>query len=128
MNETRRRLESVAAAHPGLALLVLHGSRARGDAHAGSDWDFAFLADGDVDALQLRADLADAVGSDAIDLADLARSSALLRSRVSHDGRLLYEATPGRYDRERVPWVLAWLDMEPVVRRAHEAIMKGLIP
>ena len=29
--------------------IVLYGSRARGDAHAESDWDFLILLDGEVD-------------------------------------------------------------------------------
>lgn len=36
-------IAELAATMPGLGLLVLHGSRARGDAHQRSDWDFAYL-------------------------------------------------------------------------------------
>lgn len=122
--------ESVAALvsrHPELALLVLHGSRARGDEHPASDWDFAYLADGPLDPLALAADLRDALGSDDVDLADLGRASGLLRYRVARDGVLLYQATPGRFDDERVRWVGFWLDVAPTVREAHDAVLAGLV-
>ena len=49
-------LREVGTLAPGLRLLVLHGSRGRGDAHAESDWDFGYLGDlaFDPDALLAR--------------------------------------------------------------------------
>jgi predicted nucleotidyltransferase len=43
---------------PHLRLLLLYGSRARGDAHARSDWDFGYLADPEFDALALEQRIA----------------------------------------------------------------------
>jgi predicted nucleotidyltransferase len=64
---------------PQLRLLVMHGSRARGDAHAGSDWDFAYLAGEGFDELGLRAALTRTLGTDAVDVVDLERAGAVLR-------------------------------------------------
>ena len=87
----------VAAADlPGLCLLVLHGSRGRGDAGPRSDWDFAYLADGQLDPTELLARLTVAVGTDAVDLADLSTTSALLRFRAARDGVALLERPPAR--------------------------------
>jgi predicted nucleotidyltransferase len=47
-------VRAVAEATRGMTLLVLHGSRARGDAREGSDWDFAYLAGAEMDELALR--------------------------------------------------------------------------
>jgi predicted nucleotidyltransferase len=44
---------------PGLGLLVLYGSRARGGAHERSEWDFGYLAAREFDADGLVARLAD---------------------------------------------------------------------
>lgn len=67
---------------------MLHGSRARGDAHAASDWDFAYRASAGLDELGLRAALVMALDSDAVDLADLDRSSGVraagFRNLVAH--------------------------------------------
>ncbi|MGE0462852.1 MAG: nucleotidyltransferase domain-containing protein [Vicinamibacterales bacterium] len=57
---------------------MLHGSRARGDAHAGSDWDFAYRGDAGFDPDALLARLADHLRADRIDLVDLDRAGALL--------------------------------------------------
>lgn len=50
-------IRRVAPAFPGLSLLVLHGSRARGDAHALSDWDVAYEWTGGFDPDALLATL-----------------------------------------------------------------------
>ena len=121
-----RDLHSVAARQRGLTLLVLFGSRARGDAAAHADWDFGFLSDGVVDPLTLMAALAAAVGSERVDLVDLARASGLLRYRVARDGVLVYEARPGIFDRFRFEAARFWYDAEPVLRPGYDAILDGL--
>jgi predicted nucleotidyltransferase len=51
-------MQAVARGHAGLELLVLHGSRARGDAREDSDWDFAYLAAAEFDLSLLSGTLA----------------------------------------------------------------------
>lgn len=119
-------LRAVAMRHTGLALLVLFGSRARGDDSAGSDWDFGYLAGPDADPLALTAALAEIVGSERIDLVDLARASGLLRFRVARDGVLIHEATPGCYDRFRFDAARFWFDAEPVLRAGYDAVLDRL--
>jgi len=80
---------------PELRLLLLHGSRARGDAHEQSDWDFAYLAGRQLDELGLRSALSRALGTDRIDLVDLARAGGLVRYRAARDGKLVIERQPG---------------------------------
>jgi predicted nucleotidyltransferase len=123
----RERLESVrriAAQAPGLALLVLFGSRARGDARGEADWDFAFAGDLDVD--QLRVDVARALGTDAVDLVDLARAGALLRYRVARDGRAILEQKPGMFDDFRTRSASFWCDVAPIVTAAYDGVLDGL--
>ena len=119
-------LHSVAARQRGLTLLVLFGSRARGDAAAHADWDFGFLSDSSVDPLTIMAALAEAVGSERLDLVDLARASGLLRYRAARDGVLVYEASPGIFDRFRFEAARFWYDAEPVLRPGYDAILDGL--
>ena len=121
-----RDLHSVAARQRGLTLLVLFGSRARGDAAAHADWDFGFLSDGAVDPLTVMAALADAVGSERLDLVDLARASGLLRFRAARDGVIVYEARPGIFDRFRFEAARFWYDAEPVLRPGYAAVLERL--
>ncbi len=119
-------LRAVAARQRGLTLLVLFGSRARGDAAAHADWDFGFLSDSPVDPLTVMAALAEVVGSERLDLVDLARASGLLRYRAARDGVLVYEARPGIFDRFRFEAARFWYDAEPVLRPGYDAVLDGL--
>ncbi|MGH8930096.1 MAG: type VII toxin-antitoxin system MntA family adenylyltransferase antitoxin [Egibacteraceae bacterium] len=110
----------------GLHLLVLHGSRARGDAGPLSDWDFGFLADDRLDAALLRARLTVAVGTEAVDLVDLARASALLRFRAARDARVLFERDEAEFRRFQLEAVRFWCDAGPVIRAAHDEILAAL--
>jgi len=121
-----QELQALAARESGLRLLVLFGSRARGDAAPYADWDFGFLAEGSLDTLSLMAALAEAIGSEHLDLVDLARASGLLRYRAARDGVLVYEAQPGIFDGFRIAAARFWYDAEPVLRAGYDAILDGL--
>ena len=119
-------LAAAARAVPGLKLLVLHGSRARGTSHDRSDWDFAYLGDEGLDPGGLLATLNEALGTDAVDLADLAEGSALLRFRVARDGIVIHEATPGAFDTFRLDAIHTWCDMEPVLTPLYDRVLEDL--
>lgn len=121
-------LADIASKAPGLRLLVLHGSRARGTHRPDSDWDFAYLADESFDADDLLARLGEALGSNNIDLADLSRASGLLRFKAASEGQAVHEAQLGQFDAFRLAAAAAWCDMEPVLRRAFEARLESTTP
>ncbi len=86
-----------------LKMLVLFGSRARGDTHVNSDWDFAALYDEEVrkaytkddawawfEVPQLLGQLFE-LNSDKIDVVELNNCSWLIAHFVARDGILLYE-------------------------------------
>lgn len=108
-------LTHIGAAASGLQMLLLYGSRARNEAHALSDWDFAYEADPAFDPDALLAALADALHADRIDLVDLDRAGALLRHRVARDGVVLFEHTAGRFDRFWLSAVDTWCDLAPIL-------------
>lgn len=119
-------LRQVMAAHPPVRLLVVYGSRARGDDHARSDWDLGYVATEDVDPLGLLADVTSTLGTDDVDLVDLTRASGLLRFRAARDGVLVEEREPGLWEEFALTAAVHWYDVEPIVRRAHDALLEGL--
>jgi predicted nucleotidyltransferase len=115
--------------HPamtGVQVLVLHGSRARGDMGPGSDWDFAVIADGTADLAALAAALTHLLGTDAVDVADLRRASALLRYRAARDGVVLVERRDGAFRDFQLEAVRFWCDAGPVIRAAQDDVLAAL--
>ncbi len=120
--EAVERLRGIATGHD-LRLVVLYGSRARGDAHTGSDWDVGYLPGTDVDHLSLLRDITEGLGTDAVDLADLSRASGLLRFRAASESVVVWEATPEAFHDFAVAAALHWYDVEPTVRQAHDEFL-----
>lgn len=121
-------LAMLAGKQPGLRVLLLFGSRARGDAHEYSDWDFGYLATPNLETAGLLAGLVEALGSDRVDLVDLDRASGLLRFRAACDGVLIHETEPGAADRFRVEAARFWHDVEPVLQPAYERYLQQVAP
>lgn len=114
------------ARRPGVLLAVLHGSRARGDGGPASDWDIGVVTGGGVDLAALTADLTAALGTDAVDVVDLGRASALLRYRAARDGVALLERTPDAFLEFRIEATRFWCDAGPVIRAAQECVLADL--
>ena len=121
-------LTEAARARPGLELLMLFGSRARGEAHTVSDWDLGYLATGDFDLAGLLGGLVEIVGSDRIDLVDLRRASGLLRYRAARDGRPVYEARPRLAEEFCLEAAQFWCDAAPILERGYDEVLAELKP
>lgn len=119
-------LVRVAQETPGLELLLLFGSRARADFHPSSDWDLGYVGSAHFDSLAMRARIVETLGTDRVDLVDLARASGLLRYRVARDGRLLFEMRPGLGDRFRLEAAQFWCDVAPILERGYEEVLAEL--
>jgi predicted nucleotidyltransferase len=79
--------------HPGVRVVVLFGSHARGDARPDSDVDLAVLG-ANVDRLGIAGALSAKTGLE-IDVIDLADPTIPLLEELVRDGIVVYEATPG---------------------------------
>ncbi len=119
-------LTEAATASPGLDLLVLFGSRARGDERGGSDWDLGYVADPRFDPDALLVTLVDRLGTDRIDLVDLSRAGAQLRFRTARDGRVLFERTAGAFGRFWLDAVSFWCDVQPILRAGYKHVLAEL--
>lgn len=93
---------------PYLKMLILFGSRVRGDTHCNSDWDFAVLYDqslreqtvegfGWFEIYGILADIFQ-IPDDKIDVVDLDRCSPLIAHYIAQDGKLLYEQEQGLFN------------------------------
>ena len=120
------RFAESARGHPGLRLLVLFGSRARGEATARSDWDLGYLGGPPLDRDGLLADLVVAAGTEAIDLVDLDRAGGLVRFRAARDAVVLFEAGDGSFARSWFDAVSYWCDMGSIIRAGYEGILEDL--
>ena len=124
-------LPEVAERLPGLQLVYLFGSQARGQRHPGSDIDLAFLATVSINQVA-RFDvaqwLADALGAD-VDLIDLATASTVMQKEVVVGGALVHGSESVRAEFEgRVLSAYARLNEErrPILERiAREQRVHG---
>jgi predicted nucleotidyltransferase len=90
-------LRRALAAHPGVELAILFGSRARGDAGLASDADLAVLGDG-VDLVALAVEL-ERVVSLPVDVTDLRAAPYPLLLAVVRDAIPVFERTRGAHAR-----------------------------
>jgi predicted nucleotidyltransferase len=112
---------------PGLELLLLFGSRARGDSHPGSDWDFGYLAGPELDPFALQGRLTLLLGTDRVDLVDLNRTNGLLRFRVASEGKTLFESSDGVFESFAFEVISYWCDMGPIIRQGYEEVLQRLV-
>jgi predicted nucleotidyltransferase len=118
-------LRPAAAGIPGLTLLILFGSRARGDNQPASDWDFGYIASHEFDPDRLLGVLVDSLKSDRVDLVDLSRAGGQLRYRAAGDGKVIVERD-GEFARFWFEAVSFWCDMGPLIRRGYDAVLAEL--
>jgi uncharacterized protein YutE (UPF0331/DUF86 family) len=72
------------------------------------------------------AHLVGALGTERIDLVDLARASALLRFRAAGDGVVIHEARPGTFSMFWLQAVGFWCDMSAIIREGYDDILAEL--
>lgn len=122
---------------PYIKLLVLFGSRARGDADHSSDWDFALLCDEERykqhrgegwSLLHLWGVIQTAykLKDDEMDVVDLKECSDLLAHSVVRESKLLYEEEPGLFDSFRQRHLLSPEKLKDIRQQNRAKLMKTL--
>jgi predicted nucleotidyltransferase len=103
---------------PYLKMLILFGSRARGDIHSKSDWDFAALYDQEMrekhcqksaftwfEVSDILADIFN-LDSDNIDVVDLDNCSVTLADSIANEGQLIYQKQQGLFKKFKQKYFL----------------------
>lgn len=127
--ESAAQVAEVARSH-GLDVVVLFGSRARGQAQPGSDTDLAVLPRrplGPQAFLRLAVDLGQATGLPQVDLVDLTRSTPLLQCQVARHGRPLFEADQGLFNLFQVKAWKLYLDDRRMLRHLDADYIRGAL-
>jgi predicted nucleotidyltransferase len=132
MSDFGQEVRARARAVPGLSLLVLFGSRARGRARPTSDVDVAILADPDDPTSRrhllgrLAAELADMVPEGRADVVFLDEAPELLRQRIMEHGEVLVCRDPAVWRAWRVRTMREHGDREWARRLLRRALRDRL--
>ncbi len=124
---------------PALKMLVLFGSRARGNFHADSDWDFAALYDQDIEKGQVQPNLDNylelfslirqelGIPDNKIDIIELSPGcSPLLAYQIARDGKLIYEKKAGEWTNFKIRAWKVSADTEKFRKSARRCIELSL--
>jgi predicted nucleotidyltransferase len=123
---------------PYLKLLILFGSRARGNYSAASDWDFALLFNEDLrnqyepgggwncfrSWVVLQQILG--LGDDEMDWVDLKDASDLLAHAIARDGVVIYECDPGLFEEFRQKALMTPQQLKAIRREQKATIAASL--
>lgn len=119
---------------PYLKLLVLFGSRARGDNLPSSDWDFALLFD---EPLRQQYESGGGwhcyrswtvlqqilgLGDDEIDWIDLKQVSDILAHTIASEGRVIYERTAGEFEKFRQASLKPKAELRQIYHKEREEL------
>ena len=123
--------------YPDPRLLILFGSRARGDNDPRSDWDIAFLRNPDhgtntsfqwlpgADLLQTLSECGQ-IPCDRIDLIDMSTCSEMLAHFVAQEGQLIYERKPGEFERFRQQALKDPTELKQFRQTQREKVLQAL--
>jgi predicted nucleotidyltransferase len=122
---------------PYLKLMILFGSRARGDHDEASDWDIAVLYDeeqreeyekGGWDWLRGWSILQDELElpDDRLDVVDLGKSSNILAHAIARDGKLIYEREPGEFEQFHQRTLMSKAELRAFCAEQKAIVKEGL--
>jgi predicted nucleotidyltransferase len=119
-----KKISAVLESNEYVLFAYLFGSRVSGKDRPDSDYDIAFFPSekflnikNKLDQLSaqssLELELEKILGTDRIDLVNLAGATTLLRFKVIKNGKMLFEKDPVLHRLKVARWVLEYLDLKP---------------
>lgn len=138
IDDVKAKIPELLEQVPYLKLLVLFGSRARGDHQLSSDWDFAMLFDEELRqqyevgggwncyrSWMIIQNLLD-LGDDEIDWVDMKDASELLAHQISKDGVVLHCSEPYLFEGFRQKALLNKEQLKAMRDRSREKVTAAL--
>ena len=129
MPEVDKEKLAVVAKKHGLALVVLFGSRARGDAREKSDVDIGFLTPRTIDYRE-RYEVTEAFimifKNRNMELVDLAHVPPEVNRQVVNEGVVLFEARSGVFDRFSVNAYRRYVETKPLREHRYQYVKSFL--
>ncbi len=134
IKELRELSQQLTEKIPYLKMLVLFGSRATGNTHAKSDWDFAVLYDEDkrnyytkdnpgaLFELPILIGEVLQINSDQIDIVELNHCSWLVSHFVARDGILIFEKDSGGFEYFRLTSLRDELELKKFRQEQHRLV------
>ncbi len=119
-------LARMAAKAPGVRLVLLFGSAARGQARPGSDADIGVLGGEFWAQMQLGGELSMGLRREP-HVVDLAEASDWLRFEAARDGILIYESEPRLWSEFKATAMLRYFDLAPIISICAEGVRRRLI-
>ncbi|MGF1677350.1 MAG: nucleotidyltransferase domain-containing protein [Rivularia sp. (in: cyanobacteria)] len=138
VEELKQLAQQIPEKIPYLKMLVLFGSRATGEIHANSDWDFAILCNPEERESNIREKpwgyfevsiiLGEILGinSDEIDIVELNKSSQLISHYVARDGKVIYQSNSDEFDSFRKKALLDKEQMSEIYQGLSQEIEQFL--
>jgi predicted nucleotidyltransferase len=119
------QLKQTAASLPGIRLLVLFGSAAKGSDRRRSDVDVGIILEEPSSRAEVEIVLGRAAGR-AIDIVDLNEAPPHLRFEIARDGKVLVERVPYAWANFRAKAMIDWWDWAPTARMIQAAAIERL--
>jgi len=123
--DARSAAARVGVACPGLKLIVLFGSVARGEPLTDSDVDIGVLGSEFWDGLRAGSEIADCFGREP-HVVDLATANDLLRFRVAREGVPLFEGAPDEWPRFQAESAVRYFDVAPIIAMCADGARRRL--
>lgn len=132
--ELKKLALQIPAKIPYVKMLILFGSRATGNTHPNSDWDFAVFCDEE----QRQAEIKDntwrlfelpmligevlKINSDHIDIVQLNNCSELIAHFVARDGQVLYEDEAQKFEKFQKKVLLSHAQLKKIEHTQRQNI------
>jgi predicted nucleotidyltransferase len=117
-----QKIKEFAEKH-GLSMVVLFGSRARNETHAGSDTDIAIFAEKRKsirEISEMQMEFSEMFQIKNVELVDLSGQAPLFLKQVSDDGKVLYEQKSGIFDEFQIYAFKRYVEAKPLFAMRRE--------
>lgn len=139
IKKLQKSLQKIPETMPYIKMIILFGSRARGDINDKSDWDFAILCDREIVAKTFKNKVSGwfaysvnlneifDLKTERIDIIDLNSCSDFIAHYIARDGVLIYEKNEGEFEHFKQKKLKTEKEMKKAVKIMRNKVENFLI-